>query len=336
MKNREKKQKVGHDNSQDATPTASPTATPTPPQQTVTTHNLVSDIQDQVTQTIVSHEITTTPIQFENQFVTMPTEANLLTLCHLARPSMYKCSDAFARETDGSLIEINRVMVPEELAMFSELQHQYELTFCHDCEPHTHIENPSLNQLVNQSSNTVLLLIKFAKRLEDFIKLPQDCQIRVLKGAVLHTLLLRSVSVYDVDRDVWVTPRGEISTDILKSATGYNNLHDEHVNFCKTFKSLIQDDVNLVMLLLVIVLFAPDVHPVIHREILSNLQDKYMVLLKHYLEMKYSYMTAASMFPQLLFKVKELKELAENHGKYLMDVNPHEIEPLMLEILDLK
>jgi len=94
----------------------------------------------------------------------------------------------------------------------------YDLSFTVDLEPLVHIRqlDPSLNQLVNQSSITVLRLIKFAKRLDEFARLPQVCQIGILKGCWIHILLLRSVSLYDCHRDVWVTPRGDIPTEILK------------------------------------------------------------------------------------------------------------------------
>ena len=94
----------------------------------------------------------------------------------------------------------------------------YDLSFTVDLEPLVHIRqlDPSLNQLVNQSSITVLRLIKFAKRLDEFARLPQVCQIGILKGCWIHILLLRSVSLYDCQRDVWVTPRGDIPTEILK------------------------------------------------------------------------------------------------------------------------
>jgi len=84
------------------------------------------------------------------------------------------------------------------------------------------------------------------------------------------------------------------------------------------------------------VLFSPDGPHVIMRELVSNIQDRYLILLKHYLEAKYTYSRSAEMFPQLMSKVKELSMLAEVHGRILLDVNPQEIEPIMLEILDLK
>ena len=200
----------------------------------------------------------------------------------------------------------------------------------------THQVDPSLNQLVNQSSITVLRIIKFAKRLEEFVRLPQECQIGILKGCWIHMLLLRSVSAYDNERDLWVTARGEIPTDILKNATGFDRLHDLHVKYCKSIRSIVKDDTTIIVMLIVIALFAPEGPHVITRALVSNIQDKYLVLLKHYLESKYMYDRAAEMFPQLMSKMKELKEVAEDHGKYLLDVNPTEIEPIMLEILDLK
>ena len=231
-----------------------------------------------------------------------------------------------------------RVLTPVEENLLQELIQVYDLSFTVDLEPLVHIKqlDPSLSQLVNQSSITVLRLIKFAKRLEEFAHLDQQCQIGILKGCWIHIILLRSVSVYDCARDVWATPRGDIPTEILKNATGFVQLHDDHVQYCKSIKSIIGDDLAIVIILLVIVLFSPEGPHVIARELVSNIQDRYLILLKHYLEAKYSYAHSAEMFPQLMSKVKELKEFAEVHGRCLVDINPSEIEPIMLEILDLK
>ena len=61
-----------------------------------------------------------------------------------------------------------------------------------------------------------------------------------------------------------------------------------------------------------------------------------MVLLKHYLEAKYTYARAADMFPALVGKLRELSALGDMHLHMLLDVDPLEIEPIMLEILDLR
>ena len=256
--------------------------------------------------------------------------SNLICLSRLIKPT-----DMYTSQTDEFLV---RHLTQDENNMLNDLMQIYHLSFTADLEPLIHLKqiDPSLDQLVNQSSITVLRIIKFAKRLEEFVKLSQECQIGILKGCWIHILLLRSVSVYDIVRDVWGTPRGDIPTAILKNATGYDQLHDDHINYCKSIKTIIRDDITIVVILIVIVLFSPEGPHVMTRELVSNIQDRYLVLLKHYLESKYTYLRAADMFPQLISKMKELKELAEVHGRVLLDVNPSEIEPIMLEILDLK
>ena len=279
-----------------------------------------------------------------SQLVLPPEALNASNLLSLSQPLVGALvSEGVAGESvlvPAASIEmcLQRKLTEAENLMLQEVVQVYDLSFTVDLEPLIHINklDPSLNQLVNQSSITVLRLIKFAKRLEQFVRLPQECQIGILKGTWIHILLLRSVALYDKDRDVWVTPRGDIPTEILKNATGFDDLHDDHRCYCRSIKSITHDDLTIVIVLLVIVLFSPEGPHVAARELVSNIQDKYLILLKHYLESKYNYVRAAEMFAQLMAKVKELKELAEVHGKYLLDVNPREIEPIMLEILDLK
>lgn len=264
-----------------------------------------------------------------------PEMTNLLTLSRLISSGESSFSSLPTATVDSLLL---RRLTAEETHMLHELNQVYDLSFTVDLEPLIHIKqlNPSLNQLVNQSSITVLRLIKFAKRLEEFVRLSQECQISILKGCWMHMLLLRSVSLYDCDRDVWVTPRGDIPTEILKNATGYVQLHDDHIQYCKSIKSIIGNDLTIVVILLALVLFAPEGTHIVMRDLVSNIQDRYLVLLKHYLEAKYTYLRTAEMFPQLLNKIHELNTLAKVHGKILLEINPEEIEPIMLEILDLK
>ena len=257
----------------------------------------------------------------------LPESNNLLAFCKFA--VLAECVDVDDSE---------RLLTIEESEMIQELVDFYDLSFTVDLEPLIHLKqiDPSLNQLVNQSSITVLRIIKFSKRLDEFARLSQECQIGILKGTWLHILLLRSVSLYDSARDVWVTPKGDIPTEILKNATGYIELHNDHVNYCRSFKGLIGDDLTIIVILLAVMLFSPEGVHVVTRGVVANVQDKYLVLLKHYLEAQYGYAHAAQIFPDLMAKLKELKELADVHSKYLLDLNPSDVEPIMLEILDLK
>ncbi|PVD29606.1 hypothetical protein C0Q70_08861 [Pomacea canaliculata] len=86
----------------------------------------------------------------------------------------------------------------------------------------------------------------------------------------------------------------------------------------------------------VLIIFNPDGNNLIDRELISNLQDKYINILKHYLEAQYSYEHAHEYFAAILDRLSELKSVGEEHSRILLQVNPCQIEPLMLEVLNLK
>ena len=86
----------------------------------------------------------------------------------------------------------------------------------------------------------------------------------------------------------------------------------------------------------VILIFHPDSTNLVDRELMANLQDKYINLLKHYLEAEYSFEFAQEYFVAILEKMSVLKSLSDQHSRILLQVNPSQIEPLMLEVLNLK
>lgn len=104
---------------------------------------------------------------------------NMLILSHLPGVAVnasteqdFVSSVTVTQSQDSQLV---RRLTPEESHMLHELNQVYDLSFTVDLEPLVHIRqlNPSLNQIVNQSSITVLRLIKFAKRLDAFVRLSQ-------------------------------------------------------------------------------------------------------------------------------------------------------------------
>lgn len=220
--------------------------------------------------------------------------------------------------------------------MIIELNQVYELYFTLDLEPVTHILNssPSLTHLVNQSCLTFLRIIKFTKKLHDFMRLSQDLQVSILKGSWLHLLLLRPVSLFDAVKGLWTNPMGDIPTEVLKSATG--NMHEEHVAYCRSLKSIIGNDNNLLAILLLLVLFCPSSPCLTHPELVSNIQDKYLLLLKHYLEAKFTFKHSTHTFSRLLDKISELDGLVGRHSSILLDVDPQQVEPIMLEMMGVK
>ncbi|CAG5115382.1 unnamed protein product, partial [Candidula unifasciata] len=190
--------------------------------------------------------------------------------------------------------------------------------------------------LVNHSEVCVRKLIMFVKHLDDFRQLSQEDQIAALKACVMNTLLLRSALFYSIEKDAWLTPKGEIPTSILKNTTGFVSLHNDHVYYCRRVKSMAQNDYHIYALLQVLIIFDPAGMHICDREFVSSLQDRYIVLLKHYFESCFSFEFAKEYYVSAMDRLCDLKVLSEEHAKVLLQVNPVDVEPLMLEVLNLK
>ncbi|XP_069139037.1 vitamin D3 receptor B-like isoform X2 [Argopecten irradians] len=231
-----------------------------------------------------------------------------------------------------------RTLTADEKKLISDVTMAYKETLAsYAVEQHVNQEEnySNLNDIVNNSEVAVRRLIKFVKLLTDFKKLSQENQIAALKACVLNTLLLRSVNFYDVENDAWLTPTGSIPTNILKQATGHHQLHDNHTSYCRSLKAIAQDDEYIMAILQMIIIFRPDGVNLEHRHEVSDLQDKYLLLLKHYLESSFSYLHAHIVFSSLLRKFNELQKIGDEHAKIVLQVNASQIEPLMLEVLNL-
>ncbi|XP_021363677.1 nuclear hormone receptor HR96-like isoform X1 [Mizuhopecten yessoensis] len=231
-----------------------------------------------------------------------------------------------------------RTLTPNEKKLISDVTMAYKETLAsYAVEQHVNQEEnySNLNDIVNNSEVAVRRLIKFVKLLSDFKILSQENQIAALKACVLNTLLLRSVNFYDVENDAWRTPTGSIPTNVLKQATGHHQLHEDHTSYCRSLKAISQDDVYIMAILQVMIIFRPDGVNLEHRHEVSDLQDKYILLLKHYLESSFSYMHAHIVFSNLLRKFNELQKIGDDHAKIVLQVNASQIEPLMLEVLNL-
>ncbi|GAB1607658.1 nuclear hormone receptor HR96-like [Argonauta hians] len=256
-------------------------------------------------------------------------------------PTTASCDPICAKVDFSSLPkerDMYRKLTENETVFIKELTMLYESTLASQVDSyHSEKSNYStINQLVNNSEIAVRRLIKFVKRLDDFMRLSQEDQIATLKACVLSTILLRSVAFYSYEKDAWRTTKGEVPTKILKEATGYFNLHDSHTRYCRSLKYIVQDNHEVMTLLQLIIIFNPEGTNLTNRTLISDIQDHYITLLKHYLESEFSFCYAKEMLPFLLQKLADLKELSEEHSKILLQVNPMQIEPLMLEVLNLK
>lgn len=177
-------------------------------------------------------------------------------------------------------------------------------------------------------------------------------------------MMLRSVINYDSEASSWKIPHREeamssLKADILKLARG--SVYEEHQRFILTFEPKWRQDENIILIMCAIILFTHDRPKTIHSDVIKleqvrereeiwwnrrsegyNLsfilfsQNSYYYLLRRYLESVYSGCEAKSTFMRLIKKVHELRKFNEAVISVYLDVNPAEVEPLLIEIFDLK
>lgn len=230
-----------------------------------------------------------------------------------------------------------RLLSKHQWTALNDLRSAYETSFLDSAFDHTpeSSSNITISSLVNTSGFLVRKFINFAKKLADFSVLGQEGQICLLKGVVLNALFIRSASHYDVVKDVWLTPKGEIPTSILRIATGLQNLYEEHAKYCRNFADVVRKDSHLVALMQVLCLFAPDRPRLSDRQSVSNIYDRYILLLKHYLEARHGFTRGRTLLAAVLTNLAELQALTDNYGHILLHVDPSKVDPLVLEVFNL-
>ena len=229
-----------------------------------------------------------------------------------------------------------RVLLQNEEELCDHLTCGYAATMAnYHCENLTSESYNDSNDLVNTSEQAVRRLIQFVKLMDDFKELTQEDQIIALKSCVLQSLMLRSIFFYDVEQEGWRTLQGLIPAKVLKDVTGYSDLYETHINFSREMKKTCKEDISVFAIIQAIIVFNPESPGLKNLQLVSDIQNRYIVLLKSYLEYKISFSHAQAYFPVFLRKITELKKIGNDHAKIILQVQTSKIEPLMLEILNL-
>lgn len=195
-----------------------------------------------------------------------------------------------------------------------------------------------LVDVINLTTIYVKRLIKMVKKIGAFRNMCQEDQVALLKGGCTEVMMLRSAMNYDTTIQSWQIPHStenfRVNSKILKlinKGTAYN----EHEKFIKTFSPLWKGDENIILILCMILVFSPDRPKVVHQDVIRLEQNAYFYLLRRYLESVHSGCEAKSLFLKLMLKLTEVRRVNEELISVYLNINPSEVEPLLIEIFDL-
>ncbi|XP_025095322.1 nuclear hormone receptor HR96-like isoform X3 [Pomacea canaliculata] len=205
-------------------------------------------------------------------------------------------------------------------------------------------ENPSSStDLFNMTDIFIRRLIKFAKCIPEFKSLKQEDQIHLLKGGIMEMFVLRSAMAFDARSSAWKfrmqsqqrTDVSAIDSHVIQKNLG-SNMYLEHMRFVQSIHELTRSDRIVLMLLFVIDLMSSDRPNLSNQVVVSKAQEKFSMWLKAYLESILTVGEARHVYPKLLMKLLDVRNLGEESSQLAAKLDISKLEPLLVEIFDLK
>ena len=199
----------------------------------------------------------------------------------------------------------------------------------------------SQEDLLNVSEISFRRMVSMFKSIHLFRTLEVDDQKSLLKGGALDLLILRSVLIFNAETQMFLDPTddpnyyGIRSDDLRRMVDG--SIVDGLVKLIEGLKLRMQVDDVMLILLLLVTLFSDDRPELQQRAQVSRIQEGYTTALQHYI----ATMRATSngvynvLFPDLIVKLRELRNLSTTYETVVPFLKQWAIKPLMRELLKL-
>ncbi|XP_057553262.1 nuclear receptor subfamily 1 group I member 2 [Hippopotamus amphibius kiboko] len=178
-------------------------------------------------------------------------------------------------------------------------------------------------------------IINFAKVISYFRDLPIEDQISLLKGAAFELCQLRFNTVFNAETRTWEC--GRLSYCLEDPAGGFQQLLLEPVLKFHYMLKRLQLHKEEYVLMQAIALFSPDRPGVVQRRLVDQLQERFAVTLKAYIECNRPQPAHRFLFLKIMAVLTELRSVNAQHTQKLLriqDVHPF-ATPLMQELLSI-
>lgn len=177
--------------------------------------------------------------------------------------------------------------------------------------------------------------IRFVKQMEDFQQLNIDNQIALLKASTGQVIGLRNSALYIAEKDAWLTSFGYMTSENAARIFPDSPHFQKGKHFCKAVKAIVKNDITMYALLHCLILFDPSDDRVLDRQLVNSIRDKYVILLRHYLESLYSYRYSDKYLMALQANLAFYREVAQDKRHLVKKLFPGISNQLLLEVYDL-
>jgi nuclear receptor subfamily 1 group I len=173
--------------------------------------------------------------------------------------------------------------------------------------------------------------VQFARLVPDFQRLRQHDKIALLKASALCWYHIRMAFEYLPEQRAWVNMFGTRTVDQLSGFFGDPKGVDQYASFCESFKSVLKNDMSLYALMIMLVLFDPSDASLQDRTMVNTVRDKYVLLLKHYLESQFSFLFADRYLAEVFSQLVDLRVLSQSSMQFYKHFSS-QFKPLIAEV----
>lgn len=253
--------------------------------------------------------------------------------------SATKCNDkdiplSSQRERSASITisPVYRNLTEEE----NKLTHFLEVSFQTALETREALDFPDLveiNDFYNAAMVWFKMFLKFVKNIDDFKQLDIEAQISLLKANIRPCGMLISAFTFDSTGKSFVIQDIKIGVnDILKGFAAYGETTERFIQITQSLQDEIFKDPCLIAILELVLVFSPAWEELNKRKSLSDLQDKYIILLKHYLEAKHSYSREKELFALVMGKLWAMKTVTDERRHIIQRIESDRLDPVAQEL----
>ena len=203
------------------------------------------------------------------------------------------------------------------LALLSAMYEDTVLASLRDSRSSTVLDSSNYNicDFLADCDVQVRLAVNFVNRLEDFQKLDLDDRIACFKVSISVVMAVRNAYIFVSERNSWLMMKGEMSYELCKILFPTHSHLDWGTEKCRELKQIARNDINIYALLHCILLFDPSDEKISNRQLVSSMRDKYVVLLRHYLEATFSFKYSEDYFRELQNMMVDTRYLCQASKK---------------------
>lgn len=161
----------------------------------------------------------------------------------------------------------------------------------------------------------------------------------------MEMFVLRSAMGFDSKNNAWKfkfqqssepnAPKVEGKVDSTVINTLSSSMFMQHMNFVRQLQEISGKDRTVLMLLFIIDLMSPDRANLVDKQRVSQSQERHSMWLKAYLESVHTVSEAKVIYPKLLVKLLDVRDLGEESCHMASTLDITNLEPLLVEVFDL-